>query len=555
MSGVKKLNSTFEDPVNAKIQRKFDSVFDQKSAPDKSALSEGSGVFDGSISFNTSELSDENFIDKKTIEKPKIDLDFSSEDSGDLMSDTKPKKAQAAPKENDEGLDFSIDFDLDAPVERNGDSTVVATSEQVKDSAEAEESFGFSLDDSDIGDVEFDEATRKTVIVDRASMTKSDVASFSLEKTNDSSSSSVDMMSTEEARTNIESTIKDILRPKLEQTKELDLKEMGLNESPMNEIEDSVLDFSKTLSKGFVLAEISDSDFALNRDSSTKTNAKFEPSDDELPTRLDLADIEEEGDSFSLDEEDNATRINYSTQPVFSESPKSSTPVFEEAPVREVVKEAARDYVREPMPGMNTEDSIRFQATIRALREEREEMLGVIKSLKGENKELEQDNLTLKANLDEAKIEITILRKRHMVELEDMKYRLGLSEEKKAMSIELARQADLRREKLEQKVRIDFNQVKQREKELESKLELLSMDVDSQVQSRDHKILELRRKIDALEFNMENASIKEQKSLDDKRKLEDRLNKIMKTLRHSIKNLEDDIDHMEDDGDQQKDKI
>ena len=262
MSGVKKLNSTFEDPVNAKIQRKFDSVFDQKSAPDKSALSEGSGVFDGSISFNTSELSDENFIDKKTIEKPKIDLDFSSEDSGDLMSDTKPKKAQAAPKENDEGLDFSIDFDLDAPVERDGDSTVVATSEQVKDSAEAEENFGFSLDDSDIGDVEFDEATRKTVIVDRATMTKSDVASFSLEKTNDSSSSSVDMMSTEEARTNIESTIKDILRPKLEQTKELDLKEMGLNESPMNEIEDSVLDFSKTLSKGFVLAEISDSDFA-----------------------------------------------------------------------------------------------------------------------------------------------------------------------------------------------------------------------------------------------------------------------------------------------------
>ena len=142
-----------------------------------------------------------------------------------------------------------------------------------------------------------------------------------------------------------------------------------------------------------------------------------------------------------------------------------------------------------------------------------------------------------------------------MVELEDLKYRLGLSEEKKLMSVELARQADLRREKLEQKVRIDFNQVKQREKELESKLELLSMDVESQVQSRDQKILELRRKVDALEFNMENASIKEQKSFDDKRKLEDRLSKIMKTLRYSIKNLEDDIEHMEDDGDLQKDKI
>jgi chromosome segregation ATPase len=110
------------------------------------------------------------------------------------------------------------------------------------------------------------------------------------------------------------------------------------------------------------------------------------------------------------------------------------------------------------------------------------------------------------------------------------------------------------KERLEQKARIDISQVRQREKELESKLELMAMDVDSQVHSRDQKILELRRKIDALEFNMENASIKEQKSLEDKRKLEDRLSKIMKTLRHSIKNLEDDIDHVEEDDDHQTEK-
>ena len=114
------------------------------------------------------------------------------------------------------------------------------------------------------------------------------------------------------------------------------------------------------------------------------------------------------------------------------------------------------------------------------------------------------------------------------------------------MAEEKARAAEARREKLEQRVRIDFNQVKQREKELESKLEMLSVDVDSQVQSRDQKILELRRKIDGLEFNMENISIKEKKTQEDKRKLEDKLNKMMKTLRHSMKNLEDDIDQSPD---------
>ena len=195
---------------------------------------------------------------------------------------------------------------------------------------------------------------------------------------------------------------------------------------------------------------------------------------------------------------------------------------------------------------LGKEDSTHIQATIRLLREERDEILGQIKILKNENKQLEQDNLTLITALDESKIEISILRKRHLIELEDMKYQFALNEEKKAMALEKARQEESKREKLEQRVRIDFNQVKQREKELETKLEMLAMDVDSQVQSRDHKILELRRKIDSLEFNMENVSIKEHKSQEDKRKLEDKLNKIMKTLRHSIKNLEDDIDQSAD---------
>ena len=38
------------------------------------------------------------------------------------------------------------------------------------------------------------------------------------------------------------------------------------------------------------------------------------------------------------------------------------------------------------------------------------------------------------------------------------------------------------------------------------------VDSENQIQSREKKILELKRKIDALEFNMENAAIKEEKS-------------------------------------------
>lgn len=220
-------------------------------------------------------------------------------------------------------------------------------------------------------------------------------------------------------------------------------------------------------------------------------------------------------------------------------------PVHKAAPTKEVEDEEAYEppVTATPRPATDLRADVEMQATMRQMREEREDLLKQIKDAKASARDLEQDNLTLKSALDESKIEISILRKRHFAELEDLKYRLAMSEDKKVLAEEKTRALNNQKEKLEQKVRIDLSQVRQREKELETKLEMLSIDVDAQVQSRDQKILELRRKIDSLEFNMENVSIREQKTSDDKRKIEDKLNKIMKTLRNSIKNLEDDADN------------
>lgn len=199
----------------------------------------------------------------------------------------------------------------------------------------------------------------------------------------------------------------------------------------------------------------------------------------------------------------------------------------------------------QPPPGrslssVSDDELMRLQATIRQLREEREEHLKEIQELKKEIKLVEQSGLSNKAELDEAKIEISILKKRHKTEIEEFRYQLKLSDERKQIFEERCKNYQKEFDRLNQKVRIEFNQVKQREKELESQLELVTMDTEAQVQARDGKILELKRKIDALEFNMENATIREQKSRDDKMRLEERLHKIMTTLRGSIKVLEDD---------------
>ena len=58
-------------------------------------------------------------------------------------------------------------------------------------------------------------------------------------------------------------------------------------------------------------------------------------------------------------------------------------------------------------------------------------------------------------------------------------------------------------EKVKERVRVDIRRIRVREKELEGQLEILKKDSTALLVARDEKIVELKRKIDLLEFNME----------------------------------------------------
>ena len=295
----------------------------------------------------------------------------------------------------------------------------------------------------------------------------------------------------------------------------------------------------------------------LTEDATATNSESFDLSDDSV-------DLEESG-SFSLDEEvgeETSSDLSFGSEEETLDDDMSSneTAATMVAPPKELnfasddltsenfTNARSDDSFDEPLPkgqvlgSLGQPELLRLQATIKQLREERSGMIGQMDDLKSKVRLLEQDKLTLKAELEESKIEINILKKRHSEENEETKHRNRVLVERKAFFEEKAKTLQKEFDRLSQKIRIDFNKVKQREKELESQLELVTMDTQSQVKSRDMKILELKRKIDSLEFNMENATIREQKSREDKVKLEERLGKIMKTLRGSIQLLEDDID-------------
>ena len=184
------------------------------------------------------------------------------------------------------------------------------------------------------------------------------------------------------------------------------------------------------------------------------------------------------------------------------------------------------------------DELIRLGETINSLRQDRESLLERIMTLEGAQNAEKKDFLSLRAELDEKKIEIGIIKKRYSEQIEDLNIKLDLVENKKEVLSEKNKRFQEEFEKLKLHNKTDLSKVRYRERELEQQLELLRGDAEVQVQNRDHKILELKRRIDTLEFDIENSQFNERKSVDDQGQLEEKMNKVIKTLRTAIGDLE-----------------
>lgn len=182
----------------------------------------------------------------------------------------------------------------------------------------------------------------------------------------------------------------------------------------------------------------------------------------------------------------------------------------------------------------------RIQATLSNLRTDREELLLKIQQLEEDKVLQSRQILSQRAEIDERKIELTIIRKKLHEEINNLKDSLIVHEERRLILEEKNRVLNLELDKSRQKNKIDIKHIQMREKDLEQKLELLKSDAETQIRNRDLKILELKRKIDAMEFDMESISSQEKKSIESRFELEDKLEKAIKTLRNAISTLEEE---------------
>ncbi|MCC7440084.1 MAG: hypothetical protein IT285_00535 [Bdellovibrionales bacterium] len=88
-------------------------------------------------------------------------------------------------------------------------------------------------------------------------------------------------------------------------------------------------------------------------------------------------------------------------------------------------------------------------------------------------------------------------------ELDDLNFKLKVKTDKAKILEAKVRAATEEMERLKERVRADIRKIRVREKELENKLEIIRRDSEVLLTARENKVIELKRKLDLLEFNMD----------------------------------------------------
>jgi hypothetical protein len=177
--------------------------------------------------------------------------------------------------------------------------------------------------------------------------------------------------------------------------------------------------------------------------------------------------------------------------------------------------EALRNYL-----AMREQDVAVLNGQIRSSKERISQAEAELRMEKARNAELKEllskAEQTIKGYDLEKRVEMEVVEK----QIDDLDRQLKERTEKARVIETKLRLMSEEVNKVKDRVRVDIRRIRVREKELEGQLEILKKDSSALLQARDEKILELKRRVDLLEFNMELAQEqveKERRSTDELR--------------------------------------
>lgn len=518
------------NPKSQEIEKIFNEIYETKSKPKKPTWQSAANLSSGSeneeldvgvdMSDKDQELSLDDLGDLELSaegenevapqEEAGLDLDLNEDIGLDL---SEPDELPETPQSDDLGMDLDLDegFSLDDTTEEDDDGA-----DSLSADSDDSDDLNFSLDD---------DSSSPPDLSDELSLGE-DEESLDLGGDEDNGLSlSDDLSLDDELSLDAEDSV--------DLGGDVDLSDDALEK--LKEI-DAIMDFDAS-QIGIKMdhsaqSDNDDADFSL--DDGEGLDLVGDGVDSDIETSLVSEDLDLGSLNFSNEEEEEvvAAPVAEDKTKKKTKEPKENKESYDGGMGRELKE----------ISGAYSGEMERMQATISNLRIDREELLSKMQKFEDDKVLQSRQLLTMRAELDEKKIELSIIRKKLNDENSELKDRLKLFEEKKLILEEKNRIMAGELDKAAHKNKIDVKKVQMRERDLEQKLELLKSDSESQIRHRDLKILELKRKLDAMEFDVESISVQEKRSVESRFELEDKLDKAIKTLRNAITVLEDESD-------------
>lgn len=154
-----------------------------------------------------------------------------------------------------------------------------------------------------------------------------------------------------------------------------------------------------------------------------------------------------------------------------------------------------------------------------------------IKEEKSKNDHLSQQQVNQNQRIEEFEKEKALALQGLQSEIDELKFQ-NRTKNDKARSLEAqVKGATDEIDKLKSRVRTDIRKIRVREKELENKLEIVKKDSEALISTREARIMDLKRKIDLLEFNMDLLQDQLSKEKENSAQLRERLGRAAQVVR------------------------
>ena len=187
---------------------------------------------------------------------------------------------------------------------------------------------------------------------------------------------------------------------------------------------------------------------------------------------------------------------------------------------------------------LSAEASLAQSEKLRIAQERILDLERVVETLRAENEQLMAAGETFRNNSDDLRAQLDQLKLAHKERLEAANEEMiVLRSSTSSKSEEIVRQRH-KIEELESRLSGDLKKIRVRERELENRLEIARLEHNALLKNKDEIILDLKRKIDQLGFELENYRSKGKelnKSMEDTR---ERVRRTVKALRLALSMLE-----------------